>query len=157
MKRVGLTILVVAALLASCSDKNKLPENVLPHAKMQAVMWDIIRANDYLNNYVFYKDPATDKLAESEKWNNKVFEFHKITRQQFKISYEYYQQHPLLMKALMDSIGKIKVEEKRPETAKPVVDSTRKPDLIRKKMDSLTLRSKIERLRKLSGKTPVAK
>lgn len=160
MKRTGVIFLLLTAVVFSCADKDKLPPGVLPEPKMQEVLWDMIRASDFLNNYVFYKDANTDKAAESLKWNEKVFEIHKITREQFITSYHYYQQHPRKMKALMDSIGKIKVEM---EVAKPATDSLKKDsvittlDTVRSKIDTAKLNKRLDRMRKLGAKQRLQK
>jgi hypothetical protein len=160
MKRIGVIFLLLTGSIFSCTNKNKLPEGVLPQPKMQEVLWDMIRASDFLNNYVFYKDAGVDKAAESYKWNEKVFEIHKITREQFMKSYTYYQQHPREMKVIMDSIGKIKVEMEAP---KPVTDSLNKDsvatkiDTVRKSIDTARLNQRLDRIRKLRMKQPLQK
>jgi hypothetical protein len=160
MRKTGFILLLMISLIQACSDKNRLPDGVLDQPKMKDVMWDMIRAGDFLNNYVFYREVNVDKAAESQKWNEKVFAMHKITRKQFDVSYDYYQQHPLLMKAIMDSIGKIKVEQ---TVTKPVTDSTaaaidtinaiKKMDTIRKKIDSIKV-NRLQRLRNIKQGKP---
>ena len=111
MRSFFLSFLILSFLL-SCSDKNKLPEGVLPKQKMQEVLWDMIRAGEFLNGFVFYKDTAVDKVAESQKWYNKIYQLHKITKSGFDKSYTYYQAHPVLMKELLDSLSKKQVPVK---------------------------------------------
>lgn len=148
MKKGSLILLIcVAALLLACSDKNKLPKGILPQSEMQAVMWDMIRAADFLNNYVFYRQQNVDKAAESEKWNEKIFQIHHITREQFEASYKYYREHPLLMKAIMDSITRITVEQ---PVSKPVTDTTVATDTTKLKADTQSLQNKLKRMRKLA-------
>ncbi|RYG47569.1 MAG: DUF4296 domain-containing protein [Chitinophagaceae bacterium] len=148
MKRQLFFLLVLLGLITACSDKNKLPKDVLSHAKMQAVMWDMIRAGDFLNTYVILRDTSVDKIAETQKWNEKIFQIHKITRDQFNNSYRYYQQHPQLMKAVMDSISKTVVEPPKPQTPSLTRDS------IQKKLDSLKLKKKEGRFNRLRKRMP---
>jgi hypothetical protein len=152
MKRSWFIFLLLTGVVFSCTNKNKLPEGILPEPKMQAVLWDMIRAADFLNNYVFYKDASSDKAAESLKWNEKVFKLHNVTREQFVKSYDYYQQHPQKMKAMMDSIGRIKVE---PEIQKATaIDSAKtypaikKLDTTAKAIDTAKLNRRLDRMRK---------
>ncbi|TXJ22543.1 MAG: DUF4296 domain-containing protein [Chitinophagaceae bacterium] len=138
MKKLSFPLLLLLTGIMACSDKNKLPKDVLPQPKMQAVMWDMIRAGDFLNNYVFYRDTSVDKIAETQKWNEKIFRIHKITRDQFDKSYAYYRQHPQLMKAVMDSISKTKVEDIVTQpTPEPVVPSVQDTAAGKRKLDSL--------------------
>jgi hypothetical protein len=138
----------------ACTDKNKLPKDVLPQPKMQAVMWDLMRAGDFLNNYVLYRDTGVDKISESQKWNEKVFRIHRITREQFDKSYAYYRTHPQLMKAVMDSISKTKVEAPPPPAPSSPVLS---PDSLKKRMDSLKHIRKVNRLNSLGKRLPEVK
>ena len=42
-------ILLLLPFVFACSNKNDLPEGILPPPKMQEVMWDMIRAGEFLN------------------------------------------------------------------------------------------------------------
>ena len=128
MRKLFLTLSILS-LLFSCSDKNKLPKGILPKQKMQEVMWDMIRTGEFLNGFVLYKDTAIDKVAESQKWYNKVYQLHKITKTDFDRSYAYYQDHPVLMKELLDSLSKKQVP------VKPAIqDSVAIKDSIKKRI-----------------------
>lgn len=105
-----------------------MPKEVLPKKKMQEVMWDMIRAGEFLNSFV-YKDTSIDKVAESQKWYSKIYQLHKITKTDFDKSYAYYEAHPVLMKELLDSLSKKQVQPKIPpgQGAQPK-DSLNKKD-----------------------------
>lgn len=154
MKRNGFVLMMIFGLLQACSDKKKMPADILPQPKMQAVMWDLIRGADFLNNYVFFKGDPVDQVAESEKWNRKILAMHKVSKEQFDKSYAYYQQHPMLMKAVMDSIAKIRVEQ---PVKPPAADSVAKVDTSVKKpkADTMNLRNRLNRMRKLAGEKKV--
>jgi len=100
-------------IISSCKNKNELPKDILPREKMQEVLWSMILAGEYLNGYVLIKD-SVDRVAESSKWYNKVFQVHQITQEQFDKSYTYYREHPALMKVILDSLVK-----KQPATLSP--------------------------------------
>lgn len=137
-------------LLNACSDKDKLPKDILSKQKMREVMWDMIRAGEFLNNFVLNKDSAIDKVAESQKWYDKIYELHKTNEAEFDKSYAYYKAHPLLMREVLDSLSK------RQANARPVPyndnpskgpalikrDTIRATDSIRRLSDSL-LRKRI--------------
>ena len=99
-------IVTIFILLQSCSDKNEVPEGVLPRQKMREVMWDMIRAGEFLQTYVFPKDSTIDKVAESQKWHDKIYEFHKTDKAEFEKSYAYYKEHPSLMKDMLDTLAR---------------------------------------------------
>ena len=108
-------------LIVSCSDQNKIPGNILSKDKMQAVLWSMISAGEYLDGYVFTKD-SVDKTAESTKIYSRVFQVHKITKESFDISYQYYRDHPDLMKVMLDSLSK---RQSDPAKYQPWGDSVR--------------------------------
>lgn len=101
-----LLIFFISPLILACSDKNELPKGILPKQKMQDVIWDIIRAEEFLNGFVIYKDTSIDKAAETKKWYDKIYQLHKITKKDFDRSYAYYKGHPVLMKEMLDSLSK---------------------------------------------------
>jgi len=103
MRKVSL-VLFALCLFVSCSDKHKLPGDILPQEKMQAVLWSMINAGEFLNAYVL-KD-SVDTLVQRSKVYGQVFQIHHITKSQFDKSYAYYRQHPALMKVVLDSLSK---------------------------------------------------
>lgn len=113
----------ILLFLFSCKDKDELPKGVLPKKKMQEVLWDMVRAGEFLNGFVLYKDTAANKAAISQAWYERIYKLHKITKKDFDNSYAYYQKHPVLMKEMLDSLSKKQVPVKQ-----PVQDSTAKKD-----------------------------
>jgi Domain of unknown function (DUF4296) len=102
--RPGRYLFFVLFLLTSCSNKEKIPKDILPKEKMQAVLWSMINAGEFLNGYVL-KD-SVDKETESSKVYGQVFQIHRISKEEFDKSYSYYRQHPELMKVILDSLSK---------------------------------------------------
>ncbi len=94
-------------ILLSCGRKTRVPEGILPPKEMQSVMWDLMRAGEFLNGYVLYKDSNINKTAENLRWYNKVWSMHHITEAQFNQSYAYYRANPKLMEEVLDSISKL--------------------------------------------------
>lgn len=88
-----------------CGQKREVPAGVLPRVQMQAVLWDLMRADQFLMDYVFRKDSALDKLTESQRYYQYIFAQHKISKEQFEKSFSWYQDHPTIFRALLDSIA----------------------------------------------------
>lgn len=72
-------------------------------------MWDMVRAGEFLNAFVLFKDSSVDKAVVSQKWYNKIYQIHDIKKQEFDRSYTYYQKHPVLMKEILDSLTRKQV------------------------------------------------
>jgi hypothetical protein len=94
---------VVIIIVASCTGKDKIPNNVLPKDKMQAVLWDVLRADAFAFNFVT-KDSTKKPEAELAKLQQQIFAVHKVTRESFYSSYNYYLAHPRIMLPLLDTM-----------------------------------------------------
>lgn len=108
--RIGLAGMFLLVLVA-CSSR-KVPEGILAPEKMEAVMWDMIQAGEFLNGYVLFRDTLTHQVLESQRWYDKIYALHETDQQQFIRSYQYYRDHPKLMQAVFDSMALY--EEKLP-------------------------------------------
>jgi hypothetical protein len=93
------------ALLASCVAKEAVPRDVIQPDKMKLVMWDMVRADEFLSAYVFAKDSTLDKKKASDSLYAVVFKLHHISPADFSKSFQFYRTHPNDMKALVDSIN----------------------------------------------------
>lgn len=99
----GLFLLIFAFIgLASCK-RNKLPENVLAPEKMQAVFWDYIRADVYTKDYIA-KDSGRNALKENAALQQLVFQKHKVSKETFYRSYEYYMHHQDKLGPMLDTM-----------------------------------------------------
>ena len=86
---------------AACSP-GKIPANIIPPEKMKTIVFDLLKADTYVNNFVL-KDTTLKSKEQHIKMYEQVFLIHKITKKDFYISLNYYQQHPDVNKKLFDS------------------------------------------------------
>lgn len=98
-----LCILVMACLFSSCSQKEKKEAGILPEKKMVAIAWDMVRADQFVTDYII-RDSGTNKKNERLKLYEEIFRIHKITREQFKKSLDYYSSNPGLFQPILDSL-----------------------------------------------------
>lgn len=99
--RIVLLIALLAGFFA-CS-KSKVPSGILKPEKMQAVMWDFIRADIYANETI-RRDTTKNVEVENARLQLQVFQLHKITREEFYNSYDYYLKNQELMKSMIDTM-----------------------------------------------------
>ena len=127
--RTRLLITYCCVLLAACKKKDKIPGHVLPQKKMQAVLQDVMRADQFLTDFVFNKDTSLDKKTESVKLYSRVFAQHHVSKEEFQESFSFYRSHPELLKTIMDSIGANKqtAEATLPAGTAPTPDTTLRP------------------------------
>jgi hypothetical protein len=101
MKELIYTILIFCML--GCADKENKFSGILPEEKMQAVMWDIIGADVFTEQFI-KKDSLKKPSVENMQLQNKIFAIHKVTRVDFYKSYDYYMAHADQMRIILDSI-----------------------------------------------------
>ncbi|MBM3413455.1 MAG: DUF4296 domain-containing protein [Bacteroidetes bacterium] len=97
----------IAIVLWGCQSRQNVPAGIIGPDKMEAVLFDMLRSGNLINNFLLAKDSSLPKEQTHIDWINKVLIFHSISEQQFKESFAYYQNHPALMVQIMDSISKI--------------------------------------------------
>ena len=70
---------------------------------MQAVLWDVLQANAFTQNFIA-RDSSADDSLQNAILQEKIFVLHKISREDFYTSYRYYMDKPGDMKKILDSV-----------------------------------------------------
>jgi len=98
-------IILLAGLVffSSCTSKEKIPADILKQDKMQAVLWDVMKADAFTTDYI-KKDSSKNAGAENLKLQQQVFAIYKISKEDFYRSYDYYKTNPVVFKRIVDSI-----------------------------------------------------
>lgn len=97
-------------ILTACSD-NAVPRGILSADKMQKITSDLLKTDEYINNFVS-KDTAVNLKMKRSIFYEQVFKLHNTDRKEFYTSFKYYQQHPDIQKNLFDSVLAILGREK---------------------------------------------
>ena len=100
--RYGLLGIILIGLV-SCGGKSKVPSGTLKPEEMQAVLWDMARADAYTNDFIS-KDTSKNAVVENAKLQQQIFLIHNTTKEAYLKSFDYYVQKPELMKAILDTI-----------------------------------------------------
>lgn len=99
------TFILSFTILYSCGDKQKVEKaKILTAEKMQTVLWDVLQADAFTQNFV-KKDSSKRDTLENAALQKKIFELHKITKEDFYSSYNFYAAQPDEMKKMLDSIA----------------------------------------------------
>lgn len=173
LRTFGLIILFTA-----CTNKGKVPSDVLSQEDMGKVMWDMIQADRFSLQYLT-RDTSLNIKTENFKLYEQVFQVHKITRDEFIHSYKFYLSRPDLNKVIFDTLAargdrrrtelyKMDSTEKKladslkkkigDSTAKKIIDSTRKlVDSIRKSGDTTRKKSPLIKPNRVRFKKPIQK
>lgn len=106
MIRLHLLFLLLVFFAGSCTNSPKVPDDILPPSQMQAVLWDMFRAGNFVSSFQLAADSTLTREKEQIKWFNRVLQVHQIGEKQFKKSMEYYKRHPELLSVMMDSLSR---------------------------------------------------
>jgi Domain of unknown function (DUF4296) len=131
MKRLTIVSFFILLFLSGCKKKKNVPSDILPTAKMESLLWDMMRADQFVSIYALAKDTSLKKEIELKKWYTRVFAFHKISEADFQRNFKYYKSHPALLQQVMDSRYKKQYEVQSstppaPPVTPPVSDSATK-------------------------------
>ena len=96
-------LLLCLTVISSCGNKNKLPAGILTQQQMQAVLWDIIRADVFTADYI-KKDSSRNAVKENEKLQQQIFAIHQVTGKDFYASYDYYKSHSAEFMSIIDTM-----------------------------------------------------
>lgn len=90
--------------LMACRQQSKVPDGVLPPAKMEAVLWDLIQADEVVN--LIAANPQKNRYAIAVDRYQKAFSLHGTNKAQFQKSLDWYNTQPELMREVLDNIQK---------------------------------------------------
>src|SRR6188474_2211864 len=94
---------ILAIFFSACVRNNKIPKGIISQNEMRKLMWDLMRADAYISDFVM-KDSTRNQKAESAKLYEQVFTIHSTTEDVFKKSLAFYQSRPDLLKVITDSL-----------------------------------------------------
>lgn len=87
----------------SCVQDRKIPEGIIPQNNMRKIMWDMMRADAYVSEFIM-KDSTKNALQESSVLYAEIFKLHSVTLSDFKKSIAFYESRPDLLKTVTDSL-----------------------------------------------------
>lgn len=92
-------------LAVACTNKNKIPSDVMKQDKMEAVMWDMILADRFSSQFL-ERDSVAKKNIKTEnlKLYERVFQVHHISKDEFIRSFNFYLSRPDLNKVIFDTM-----------------------------------------------------
>ncbi len=104
MKKCPLLVLLCVGVL-SCGRGPSVPAGILPSDKMEAVLWDLLRADHFVTNYVASRDSSLTGHAKGPQLYAAILKKHGITDSVFQVSLAHYKKNPKLFYPILDSIG----------------------------------------------------
>lgn len=125
---------IIVILSFGCIQDRKIPKDVLPQNEMRKIMWDLIRADAYVANFIM-KDSTRNQKEESAVLYEKIFDIHSTTSEAFKKSLAFYESRPDLFKTISDSLRSDERKAQQYPTEKgPAHDTTLRKMKLNKKL-----------------------
>jgi hypothetical protein len=91
--------------LLACKSGNRRPAGIIPPEKMGVVMKQVFVADEWMA-WQAEKDPTIPVFRESVALYRGIFKKEGVTEEQFRKSLRYYQDHPLELRTIMDTLMK---------------------------------------------------
>ncbi len=110
--------IITLFLFFSCKQKTKFPETILPVDKMEKVLLDMLRAEEFYNQK--QADSATMDSFSRTNLYMAVFALHKTNKEAFRRSITFYESHPDLLKTVLDSMHSEANKKPSPKTEMPL-------------------------------------
>jgi uncharacterized protein DUF4296 len=101
--RIGACLLLFI-LAVGCASKDKVPSDIIPQDKMEKILWDMIQADQYAALYLAKDSARINVKMETLKLYQQVFTLHKVSRDEFRESFQYYLGRPDLTRPVFDSL-----------------------------------------------------
>ncbi|MFM2337399.1 MAG: hypothetical protein RL115_592 [Bacteroidota bacterium] len=104
MRKVFVIVIILGGFI-SCGKNISVPKNILSPQKMEAILWDLMRADQFVSLNILPHDSSLKKGVEHKKWHDKILALHKISEQQFQKSFRYYKSNPSLFQQILDTLS----------------------------------------------------
>lgn len=118
-------VFILSIFFCACVRHDKIPKGIITQNEMRKLMWDLMRADAYISDFVM-KDSTRNQKAETAVLYEQVFAIHSTTEGVFKRSLAFYQSRPDLLKVIADSLrsDEKNAQEYQSLDKKPQIDTT---------------------------------
>jgi hypothetical protein len=132
--RIVAGLLCVLLAVTGCSEKDKIPSGVIGKEEMEKILWDMMLADQYAANYIVKDSAKVNVKVETLKLYEEVFRLHKVSRDEFRKSFQFYQERPDITRPMFDSLlargNRARMENyaRPPQTPAAAVPAVKTPD-----------------------------
>ncbi len=118
MRITSILLITILLISFSCENKNNISNDLIQPDKMRVILWDVIKAEAMATELV-RRDSNRNFMEETAVLQKNIFAIHKISKESFQKSFNFYTSRPAIMSVLMDSLTN-KAYQSRPQV-KPVM------------------------------------
>jgi hypothetical protein len=99
-----LLVYCLGLAIISCSNREDVPNDIIPPDSMQNILKDIIMAEEYSSQYISRDTLRKDKIKANQELLEAVFKIHHTSKEEFRKSLNFYESRPDLNKKIFDSL-----------------------------------------------------
>lgn len=88
---------------SACSGGPSVPKDVIPPAKMEAILYDVVRADEMVD-FMQMTDSTFRTFSKRASFYDTIFQLHAVKKEDVSKSLKYYQGRPDLLKVILDSL-----------------------------------------------------
>lgn len=103
IRRLAIIVCIAASYIA-CTNKNKIPADIIPKEQMTKLIWDVMLVDQYSQEKL-PADSLKDMKKERSRMYQQVFDLYKTNREAFLKSFNYYMGRPDLTKVIFDTLA----------------------------------------------------
>jgi hypothetical protein len=99
-----LLVFFIAPIFSQCTSSDKIPPDVLSIDKMKGTVWDLMKASELaLHDTIHHKE--INLMDDETTLFQKIFQLHRIDKNTFYKSYDFYLKNPQWNAILLDSVN----------------------------------------------------
>lgn len=102
--KIPRVFLILLLFSWGCLRKDSVPEGLIQPPAMRSILLDMQASQVYVGNLAVTPGKAVDRDLQVKQIYREILEIHQVTEKHFLISYHYYEMHPILLKAVYDSM-----------------------------------------------------
>lgn len=105
MKKTVVLCSVLLVVVVACTNTQRVPSDIYPKEKMEAILWDMLLADRYSAQYLLKDSLKINVRDTTFKLYDQVFQVHRTTKEEFLKSYKFYLSRPDITKVMLDSLA----------------------------------------------------
>jgi Domain of unknown function (DUF4296) len=98
-------LLLLLLVIMGCASNDGVPGNIIPKDRMENILWDMIQADQFSNQYLIKDSSRINVKKETVKLYAEVLKIHNISKEEFKNSFQFYLGRPDLEKKMLDTLS----------------------------------------------------
>ena len=125
-------IIAISLLEGGCKEEKKgIAEGIIPIKKMSEIMSEVLYADSYAINQGLATRPESAEVIKKNCYHQ-IFQKYGVKDADFYASYQYYEEHPEYLKAVLDSTAQILTKQQGSIFTEDTLAPTITPEMVKR-------------------------